>query len=171
MSAPAESARRPSAGRRRTASRLAAVQALYQVELAHAPVENVIREFVLHRLGREGDGERFGDADPALFGDLVRGAAERQDELDHLISSVLAPDWPLDRLETVLRAILRVGVYELLAREDVPVPVVISEYLDICHAFYSGKEPALLNGVLDRLAHTLRPDEFAKGDRDGGAPS
>ena len=165
MSAPAGSTGKPHAGRRRTASRLAAVQALYQIELAGAPVENVIREFISHRLGQEGEGERIGDADPGLFADLVRGAAERQDELDRHIAVALSSDWPLARLEAVLRAILRVGAYELLAREDVPVPVVISEYLDIGHAFYEGKEPGMVNGVLDRLARTLRPHEIEPGRR------
>jgi transcription antitermination protein NusB len=171
MNTPAGSAGKPHAGRRRTAARLAVVQALYQIELAGAPVENVIREFINHRLGREGEGERIGDADPALFADLVGGAAARQDELDRHIAAALSPDWPLERLETVLRAILRAGTYELLAREDVPAAVVISEYLDIGHAFYEGKEPGMINGVLDNLARTLRPHEFERGDRDGGTTS
>jgi transcription antitermination protein NusB len=169
MSEPAGSARTPPSGRRRSAARLAAVQALYQIELAGAPVDSVIAEFAQDGLRREIDGVRV-EVDEALFADIVRGAAARQAELDTLICGVLTPDWPLARLETVLRAILRAGTYELLALGDVPVPVAINEYLDIAHAFYSGKEPGLINGVLDRLARTLRPRELAGGE-DGGEAS
>jgi N utilization substance protein B len=157
-----ESERRPGHGRRRSAARLAAVQALYQIELAGAPVERVIKEFAQNGM-REIEGARLGEVDEELFADLVRGVVKRRDELDRTIGEALTPEWPLMRLETVLRAILRAGAYELLARADVPVPVVISEYLDIGHAFYAGKEPGLINGVLDRVARILRPHELAQG--------
>ena len=111
----------------------------------------------------EAEGEGEGNAfDAALFADIVRGAMKRQSELDAAISAALTPDWPIERLEAVLRAILRAGAYELTARPDVPVPVVISEYLDIGHAFFAGKEPGLINGVLDKLARTLA--EAGRGD-------
>jgi transcription antitermination protein NusB len=155
---------RPPVGRRRTAARLAAVQALYQIELTRAPQASVIAEFRNHRLGRESEGDGLGEADDALFADLVAGTASRRDELDRRIVEALTPDWPLERLDVVLRAILRAGAYELLARLDVPARVVISEYLDIAHAFFSGKEPSLVNGVLDRLARTLRPEELKPGE-------
>lgn len=158
----------PGPGRRRTAARLAAVQALYQIELTEAPPEGVIREF--GQTGLDRDGERFGEVDEALFADLVRGAAAHQDEIDHLLGEALPSDWPVGRLERVLRAILRMGAFELLARDDVPMPVVISEYLDIGHAFFAGKEPGLVNGVLDRLARTLRPSEIVGEHRDAGIP-
>ncbi len=161
-------ARIPVAGRRRTAARLAAVQALYQIEINGGTVDGVIGEFVRHRLGQEGEGENFGEVDQTLFADIVRGTMARASDLDGMISSVLTPDWPLDRLEVILRAVLRVGAYELFARVDVPARVVISEYLDISHAFFAGKEPGLVNGVLDRLARTLRPDEVRE-HRSGGA--
>jgi len=170
MNAAADSARRDNPGRRRTAARLAAVQALYQIELAGAPADSVITEFVHHRIGRDHDDMRFGDADPEFFAALVRGADARRGELDALLSDALTPEWPLARLESVLRAILRGGAYELLACGDVPAAVVISEYLDIGHAFFAGKEPGLINGVLDRLARSLRPEEGA-GARHGGAAS
>ena len=170
MTAAADTARPLAAGRRRTAARLAVVQALYQLELTGAPVEAVVSEFKLHRLGRDGDGGGFGDADPDFFAALVRGAAARRDELDRLVAAALTPEWPLDRLESVLRAILRAGAYELVACPEVPVPVVISEYLDIGHAFFGGREPGLVNGVLDRLARTLR-SEAGEGREDGGAAS
>ncbi len=152
--------RAPSPGRRRTAARLAAVQALYQIELSGGTVDAVIAEFVKHRLGRDGEGENFGEADQTLFADIVRGAMARRADLDGMIAAALAADWPLDRLEVILRSVLRVGAYELAARLDVPARVVISEYLDIAHAFFSGKEPGLVNGVLDRLARTLRSGEI-----------
>jgi N utilization substance protein B len=168
MSDEAGSARIP-AGRRRSAARLAAVQALYQIEVAGAPIDSVIAEFAHDGLRREIEGERPGAFDAPLFMDLVRGTAARQEELDRCIAEVLTPDWPLERLERVLRAILRAGTYELLARQDVPAAVVISEYLDIGHAFFAGKEPGLINGVLDRLARTLRLDELAGGEGGGQA--
>jgi transcription antitermination protein NusB len=154
--------------RRRSVARLAAVQALYQIDLGGATPEAVIAEFTRHRLGREVDGDNYGEADPALFADIVKGVIARQADLDRIISSVLTPDWPLERLETVLRAVLRAGAYELLARGDVPARVVISEYLDIAHAFFAGKEPGLVNGVLDRIAHVLRPGDLEGSG--GGAP-
>jgi N utilization substance protein B len=161
-------------GRKRSAARLAAVQALYQIDLNQiaptpAAVEGVVREFIKHRLGQEIDGERYSEADQGLFADLVRGAMARREEIDRMLSAGLTEDWPLNRLETILRAILRAGAYELLARGDVPPRVVINEYLDIAHAFFAGKEPGLVNGVLDRLARTLRPDELGRDDRGGGA--
>ncbi len=156
--------------RRRSVARLAAVQALYQIDLSGAKPEAVIAEFLKHRLGREIDGEHYGEADTALFGDIVRGTVEHQADLDRAISAALTPDWPLDRLETVLRAILRAGAYELMARGDVPARVAISEYLDIAHAFFAGKEPGLVNGVLDSLAHVLRPGDLGDGRR-GGPPA
>jgi transcription antitermination protein NusB len=154
--------RPPGELRRRSAARLAAVQALYQIELTAAPAERVVREFSQDGM-REVEGEALYDADETLFADIVRGVTQRCDELDRTIAEALTPDWPLMRLEIVLRAILRAGTYELLARADVPVPVVISEYLDIGHAFYAGKEPGLINGVLDRVARILRPNELAQG--------
>lgn len=161
---------RPGGTRKRSVARLAAVQALYQIDVSDAAPEAVIAEFQKHRLGREIDGDRYGEADPALFADIVRGTIDRQADLDRALSAALTPDWPLERLETVLRAVLRAGAYELLARGDVPARVVISEYLDIAHAFFGGKEPGLVNGVLDKLAHVLRPDDLADG-RDGGPPA
>jgi transcription antitermination protein NusB len=163
MSGDVPTPRSPTGLRRRSVSRLAAVQALYQIDLSGAPPAAVVAEFQKHRLGREQDGENYGEADTALFADIVNGVIARQADIDSALSGALTADWPLDRLETVLRAVLRAGAYELLARTDVPARVVISEYLDIAHAFFSGKEPGLVNGVLDRVAHVLRP-----GDLEGG---
>ena len=150
-----------SGGRRRSVARLAAVQALYQLEVnREVDPERVVREFARHRLGQEIDGERYGEADPALFADIVRGVAADRDGLDTAISEVLTEEWPLPRLDAVLRAILRAGAYELVHRRDVPPRVSISEYTTLAHAFFSGKEPGLANGVLDKLGRTLRAAEM-----------
>lgn len=170
MNAAADHAPTAPGGRRRTAARLGAVQALYQIELAGAVPETVIAEFLRHRLGQEEEGESFGAADRLFFAELVRGAAGRQADLDRMITAALTPDWPLARLEAVLRAVLRLGAYELLAEAEVPATVVISEYLDVAHAFFAGKEPGLVNGVLDRLARTLRPEDLAESSRGGATP-
>ena len=159
----------PSAAGRRGLARLAAVQALYQVELTSADAEAVVSEFLAHRLGREIDGDQYGEADRGFFVDLVRGCSGRRADVDAIVASALPPDWPLARLESVLRAILRAGCYELLARSDVPARVVMNEYVEIAHAFFSGKEPGMVNGVLDRVARTLREAELPGTGRDGGA--
>jgi len=148
-------------GRRRSVARLAAVQALYQLDLNPTlGAEAVIREFLSHRLGRDIDGESYGDADAGLFADIVRGVVADRERLDEAISAALSEEWPLSRLETVLRLLIEAGAYEIAHRPDVPPRVALSEYVGIAHAFFAGKEPALANGVLDRLARTLRRDEL-----------
>ena len=150
-----------SGSRRRSVARLTAVQALYQLELNRdVDPETVVREFARHRFGQEIDGDQYGEADPALFSDIVRGVAAGQERLDATISAVLTEEWPLSRLDSVLRAILRAGTYELAHRSDVPPRVSISEYTAVAHAFFVGKEPGLANGVLDRLGRTLRAAEM-----------
>ncbi|HVA12367.1 MAG TPA: transcription antitermination factor NusB [Stellaceae bacterium] len=157
-------------GRPRTAARLEAVQALYQIDVTGASPANVVIEFTRHHLSGDAENEGFGTADEALFADLVEGATARREDIDRGISAALTPDWPLARLEIILRAILRAGTYELLARPDVPARVIISEYLDIAHAFFAGKEPGLVNGVLDRLARSVR-SEGLRDDDSGSAPA
>jgi N utilization substance protein B len=154
--------RRGSAGARR-AARLAAVQALYQMELGGANADQVVAEFDRHRLGKEIEGVSFGEADRKLFGDLVRGVALAHSDLDSMLAACLNEDWKVERLEAVLRAILRAAAYELSERHDVPPRVVITEYVDLADAFFSGKEPALVNGVLDCVARAIRPDELGSG--------
>lgn len=156
----AKKPRTPKAGNKRSAARLGAVQALYQVEMTGITPNVVVVEYVKHRLGQEIDGDEFMAADATLFEELVQGTVERQADLDALIVPALAADWPLDRLEMILRAILRVAAFELAHRIDVPVKVVITEYVDIAHAFFAGKEPGLINGVLDKLGRQLRPTEW-----------
>ncbi len=157
-------------GRRRTSARLAAVQALYQIELTQAEPRQVIEEFLAHRLGEGAKSEDFGEADKEFFGAVAGGAAAHQAELDRAISAVLSPDWPLNRLETVLRAILRCGAFELAHRPDVAPEIVINEYLDIAHAFFGEKEPGLVNRVLDSLARRLRAGELGE-KRHGAEPA
>ena len=144
-------------GRRRTVARLAAVQALYQLELNPAlDPEAVVREFARYRFDQEIDGDQLAEADPAFFADIVRGVTADQQRLDADIAGALVEEWPLARLDAVLRAILRAGAWELVQRPDVPPRVSISEYIAIAHAFFTGKEPGLANGVLDRLGRNLR---------------
>jgi N utilization substance protein B len=170
---PRPGAPRQGPGRKRSAARLAAVQALYQMELSQtaptgAAIDAIVREFIKHRIGQEIDGDQYAEVDQTLFADIVKGASLRRNDLDGMISSALSDEWPLERLEAILRAILRAGAYELLERTDVPARVTISEYLDVAHAFFGGKEPSLVNGVLDKLARVLRPQDLGP-DRGGGA--
>lgn len=145
---------------RRRAARLAAVQALYQTTLTGCSVAATLEEFHLHRFG-EGDEEGLQiRPDTRLFSELVSGASERRAELDAQIEAALAPDWKFERLESLMQAILIAGAYELANRPRVPARVVITEYVEVAHNFYSGAEPGMVNGVLDRLAHSLRPGEL-----------
>ena len=142
--------------RSRSAARLAAVQALYQHEMEGTPIPRLIREFHEHRLGATIEDVEYADAERSFFDDLVSGASARQDEIDGKIAARLAEGWSLDRLDRSMRAILRAGAYELLARADVPVGTVISEYVDVAHAFYDKKESAFVNGLLDAIAKDAR---------------
>ena len=149
------------ASRRRSVARLLAAQALYQLELSReSDPERVVHEFTRYRFGHQIDGDQYGEADPVLFADIVRGVAHDRERLDAGISSVLTEEWPLSRLDAVLRAILRAGAYELMHRRDIPPRVSISEYTTVAHAFFSGKEPGLANGVLDKLGRSLRLAEM-----------
>lgn len=165
--------------RRRTAARLAAVQAIYEMELADRGANAVLRDFHDHRwdgtLSDEDEGNGTGgkgavrpDTESGFLSEIVSGVAECRNDLDAMIAPALSAGWPLKRLEAVLRAILRAGAFELFARADVPVRVIISEYVDIAHAFFEGNESGLVNAVLDRLGRTLRPDETREngGERD-----
>lgn len=141
---------------KRGAARLAAVQALYQMDVGGTGVLEVVNEYEMHRLGKELDGDLYRQADADWFRAIVSGVVEQQRELDPLIRSSLTEDWPLSRLDSTLRAILRAGAYELSSRKDVPVAVIVSEYFDVASAFFEDDEPKLVNAVLDRLAGKLR---------------
>ncbi len=147
-------------GIERRAARLAATQALYQIELGGASAGQVVQEFFDHRLEEEIDGLRLAKTDRRLLAELVEGVVARQGDLDDMLAAVLDRDWPVERLETLLRIVLRAGAYELSERPGVPARVIITEYLGLADAFFGGKEPGLVNAVLDRLAQALRPEEF-----------
>ena len=142
---------------RRGAARLAAVQALYQLELGGATLPDVLSEFETYRLGAEVDDTRYREADILFFRDVVTGVVREQRMIDPEIDSTLTAGWPLVRIDATLRAILRCGAYEIARRRDVPVPVVITEYIDIALAFYEGDIPPMVNAVLDALGRKLRP--------------
>ncbi|GAB4512122.1 MAG: transcription antitermination factor NusB [Roseibium sp.] len=152
---------------KRGVARLAAVQALYQMDVGEASLTSVISEFTAFRLGKEIDGAQYLDADEQWFKQIVAGVVEDQKFLDPFIHTALAEGWPLKRIDSLLRAILRCGSFELLRRKDVPARVIISEYIDVAKAFFEDDEPGLVNGVLDRLAHELRGAEFDAGKADG----
>ena len=141
----------------RSAARLAAVQALYQQEMEGTPTPRLIHEFHAHRLGATIEGATYADAEESFFDDLVSGTVARLDEIDALIADRLAKGWSLERLDKPMKAILRVGSYELLARADVPVASVINEYLDVAEAFYDKREKGFVNGLLDAIAKVARP--------------
>jgi len=141
----------------RSAARLAAVQALYQQEMEGTPTARLIHEFHDHRLGATIEGDTYVEAEQSFFDDLVSGAATRRDEIDALIADRLAEGWSLERLDKPMKAILRAGAYELIARPDVPVASVISEYVDVADAFYDKREKGFVNGLLDAIAKGARP--------------
>ena len=140
----------------RSAARLAAVQALYQLEMEGSAVAPLLHQFHEHRLGATIEGATYADAEQSFFDDVVKGVDARRSEIDALIGEKLAKGWNLDRLDRPMRAILRAGTYELIARPDVPVASVITEYVDVAHAFYDKKESGFVNGLLDAVAKGAR---------------
>ena len=142
--------------RSRSAARLAAVQALYQQEMEGTPTRRLLKEFHDHRLGKIIEDEQYVDAERAFFDDIVTGVDARRADVDAAIAGRLASGWSLERLDRPMRAILRAGAYELLARADVPVGSVISEYVDVAHAFYDKREAGFVNGLLDAIAKEAR---------------
>jgi N utilization substance protein B len=145
---------------RRGAARLAAVQALYQMDLAGTGLNEILAQFESHWIGREVEGAQYLPAEAAFFRDIVGGVLREQLRLDPLIDDALSKGWPLKRIETVLRAVMRAGAYELDHRRDVPARVIVSEYVDVAHAFVEGDETGMVNAVLDQLARQMRAAEF-----------
>jgi N utilization substance protein B len=144
----------------RTAARLAAVQALYQMETAGTGVDAVVREFVIHRLGGEIEGAALHEADAEFFADITRGVVANQRRIDPYIERQLARNWTLARLDATARAILRAALYEMTMRPEIPFRVVIDEYVEIAKAFFGdADEPGFINAVLDAAAQDARPDE------------
>lgn len=162
ISKPASS--RPKASRQRSAARLAAVQALYQMELSPATASLAVDQITcLEGRGRRGDGletDALVEPDAKFLEALVAGVDAKRSELDGIIAELLNPDWQVGRLEILLRLILEAGLYEMTARPDIPPRVIITEYVDVAHAFYSGPEPGMVNGILDRSARRFRADEI-----------
>jgi N utilization substance protein B len=144
----------------RSVARLAAVQALYQMEVSGVGVDTVVREFSEHRfdrdVGGEGEGDRLAQADETFFADLAKGVVSRQADVDKAIVKRLASGWKLERLDATARAVLRAGAYELLYRPDVPTEVVINEYVEIAKSFFEGPEAGFINGALDAIARDAR---------------
>jgi N utilization substance protein B len=151
----------PRKANRRGAARLAAVQALYQMDLAGTGLNDILAEFESHWLGREVEGEQYLPAEAAFFRDIVGGVLREQRTLDPQIDAAIAKGWPLKRIETILRAVMRAGAYELAYRKDVPGRVIISEYADIAGAFVERDEIGMVNAVLDQLGRQYRTAEFA----------
>jgi N utilization substance protein B len=159
--APADSGGKgPRKANRRGAARLAAVQALYQMDLAGTGLNDILAEFESHWLGQEVEGEQYLPAEAAFFRDIVGGVLREQRTLDPQIDAAIAKGWPLKRIETVLRAVMRAGAYELAHRKDVPGRVIISEYADIAGAFVEREEIGMVNAVLDQLGRQYRTAEF-----------
>ncbi len=144
----------------RNAARLAAVQALYQMDVAGKGVIDALAEFEAFWIGREVEGVEFKPAENAFFRAILSGVVEEQRAIDGRVDKALAEGWPLRRIEAVLRAILRAGAYELMFRKDVPARVAISEYVEIAHSFYAEDEPGLVNAVLDGEAREVRGNEL-----------
>jgi N utilization substance protein B len=148
---------------KRGTARLAAIQALYQMDIVGTGLLEIAAEYEAYRLGKEVDGDVYREADAQWFRAILSGVVEHQKEIDPVIRQSLMDDWPLSRLDSTLRAILRAGVYELMKRADVPVAVIVTEYVDIAKAFYEEEEPKLVNAVLDRVARRVRGEGRGKG--------
>ncbi len=149
---------------RRGAARLAAVQALYQMDIAGTGLADILAEFESHWLGGEVEGAKYLPAEAAFFRDIVSGTLREQRTLDPLIDAALTRGWPLKRIEALLRAVLRAGAYELAKRSDVPARVVVSEYVDVASAFVDKDEAGMVNAVLDQLARQMRAGEFGRAN-------
>jgi len=153
---PKRQAHTGSARQQRSAARLAAVQALYQQSLAGTPAPKLLNEFHDHRLDAETEDGVLATADRPFFDDLVTGSLARLSELDALVGQFLGPGWTVERLDRLMLQILRLGAFELIARPDVPRAAVVSEYVDVAHAFYEPREVGFVNALLDRLGRTVR---------------
>ena len=145
---------------RRSAARLAAVQALYEMEVAGKGLKETRAEFESHWIGNEIEGVQYKQAEIAFFKDILEGVVSDQGPIDRLINKTLASGWPLARIDSVMRAILRAGTYELKARADIPARVTIKEYVDVAGAFFGAEEAGMVNAVLDAAARKCRPAEF-----------
>ncbi|MFT3724821.1 MAG: transcription antitermination factor NusB [Hyphomonadaceae bacterium] len=155
MAASAEAERKLLAARR-AGARLAAVQALYQMEQTEQSVRSVIADFMEDRLGLNDEGDPVEEADPDIFKAIVEGVVERQEAIDAAIMKRLASGWKIERLDATSRAILRAGIYELIAEISLPSQIILDEYVSIAHAFFEGAEPKFINGLLDAVSRDVR---------------
>lgn len=163
MALPAKKPNTERKANKRGAARLAAVQALYQMDLVGAGLNEILTQFETHWLGGEVEGEQYRPAEAEFFRDIVGGVLREQGRLDPQIDAALTRGWPLKRIEAVLRAVLRAGAYELACRPDIPARVVTAEYVDVAAAFVDEEETGMVNAVLDQLARQLRAAEFSAG--------
>ncbi len=150
--------------RKRRAARFAAIQALYQIALGGGEPRQVAAEFLQHRLDEELEGVSLAKIDRDLFQELVEGTARERAELDDMITAALGPNRSVERLETLLAIILRAGTYELANRPAIAAKNLIVEYVEIASGFFTEREPAMVNAVLDRLAGVLRSEELDRPD-------
>ncbi|MDG1438627.1 MAG: transcription antitermination factor NusB [Emcibacteraceae bacterium] len=148
--------KRAAKGGARSSARLAAVQALYQIETSGSSAIIVAKEFVDHRIDEIIDETPLEKADAAFFTDIVTGTHDRLTEIDELIKAHLSDGWTLERIESVARAAIRAGVYEIIARVDVPTKVIINEYIDATKAFFDDGTPSFVNGILDKISKNIR---------------
>lgn len=142
----------PRQANQRSSARLAAVQALYQMDVGQVPMEDTLGQFETFHLGREFEGDQYLPADADYFRHIVKGVVQHQLKLDPIIDATLQGGWPMTRIDATLRALLRAATFELTQRKDIPFKVVIREYVDVAHAFYDDEVPGLVNGVLDAVA-------------------
>ena len=154
--APSAEAERKLLAARRAGARLAAVQALYQMEQTEQSARSVIADFMEDRLGLNDEGDPVEEADPDIFKAIVDGTVERQEVIDAAIMKRLASGWKIERLDATSRAILRAGVYELIAEISLPSQIILDEYVSIAHAFFEGAEPKFINGLLDAVSRDVR---------------
>ncbi len=140
----------------RSAARLAAVQALYQLDMEKSGIAKLLAEFHAHRLGAEIEDVQYVEAEVSFFDDVVSGVDARRTEIDTMVESKLGEQWKIGRIDKTMLQILRAGTYELIARPDVPVATVIAEYIDVAHAFFDAKDAKFVNGLLDSVAKDAR---------------
>lgn len=159
----------PKQANKRGTARLAAVQALYQMDVAGADINEVIGSFEIFWMGKEVEGDTYLPADHQFFRDIVQGVLREQTRIDRAVDLILTDDWPLKRIEAVLRAVLRAGAYELFERSDIPAKVIITEYVDVADAFVDREEVGMTNAVLDKIAKRVRPEEVGSGQKPSGS--
>ena len=152
----------PRQANKRGAARLAAVQALYQMDVAGSGLLEIAAEYETFRLGKEVDGAQYREADPRWFREILSGVVDYQKTIDPIINGALLDDWPLSRIDYILRAILRASVFELVHYPQVDVAVIVNEYVDIAKAFYTEDEPRMVNAVLDRVSRRVRGEGRGK---------